>query len=142
MAEHAEPVSGFRSQAIFSEWMRMPNMSHRAPTLNSEKETSRKSFSFWQSVIARALRSYLCATVCTLYTALPMHVHTHTHTGTYTKKKKNATHIVHTNPDTCIAYCMHTHRHAMLCAHISSPHMNSHDHVTKSSRSEAVYSWP
>ncbi|KAA8589743.1 hypothetical protein FQN60_013108 [Etheostoma spectabile] len=55
---HAEPVSGFRSQAIFSEWMRMPNMSHRAPTLYSEKETSRKSFSFWQSVIATALRSY------------------------------------------------------------------------------------
>jgi len=26
--EHAEPVSGFRSQAIFSEGMRMPNMSH------------------------------------------------------------------------------------------------------------------
>lgn len=64
--EHAEPVSGFRSQAIFSEWMRMPNMSHRAPTLNSVKETSRKSFSFWQSVIVKALRNYLCATVHTV----------------------------------------------------------------------------
>ena len=83
--EHAEPVSGFRSQAIFSEWMRMPNMSHRAPTLNSEKETSRKSFSFWQSVIVRALRSYLCATLLTVYTVLPQH----THTGAYTVKKKN-----------------------------------------------------
>lgn len=74
--EHAEPVSGFRSQAISSEWMRMPNMSHRAPTLNSEKETSRKSFSFWQPVITRALRSYLCTSVCTMYSFTPTHTHT------------------------------------------------------------------
>lgn len=60
----AEPVSGFRSQAIFSEWMRMPNMSHRAPTLNSEKETSRKSFSFWQSVIGGPSGA-ICERLCT-----------------------------------------------------------------------------
>lgn len=117
MAEHAEPVSGFRSQAIFSEWMRMPNMSHRAPTLNSEKETSRKSFSFWQSVIARALRSYLCATVCTLYTALPMHVHTHTHRHIHKEEKKCHTYstykprhmyrILYAYPQTCHAVCTH-----------------------------------
>lgn len=38
--KETEPVSGFRSQAILSEWMRMPNMSHRAPSLNNEQETS------------------------------------------------------------------------------------------------------
>lgn len=76
--------------------MRMPNMSHRAPTLNSEKETSRKSFSFWQSVIARALRSYLWATVCTVYSFTPTRAHTHTHTDTMKEKSlfaRDATHV-------------------------------------------------
>lgn len=82
----SEAVSGFRSQAILSEWMRMPNMSHRAPTLNSEKETSRKSFSFWQSVIVRAPRSYLCATVLTVQAQMLTHTHTHIQ---QLKKKKN-----------------------------------------------------
>lgn len=116
--EHAEPVSGFRSQAIFSEWMRMPNMSHRAPTLNSEKETSRKSHSFWQSVIARALRSYMCTTVCTVYTLLPQLMHTYIYTM---KRKISLCQICHTcrqryiQTQTHVSYCIHTHRHVMLC---------------------------
>lgn len=68
----------------------MPNMSHRAPTLNSVKETSRKSFSFWQSVIVKALRNYLCATVHTVCIQYVQHTHTHrqTHASRQTQTKK------------------------------------------------------
>lgn len=123
--EHAEPVSGFRSQAISSEWMRMPNMSHRAPTLNSEEETSRKSFSFWQSVIARALRSYLCATVSTVYSFTPTH--------TQWKKKPfcqrcHTCRWVYTNRDICSLYWVHTHRHVMSsCLHTWAAHTWMHN---------------
>lgn len=74
--QHAEPVSGFRSQAIFSEWRRMPNMSHRAPTLNSAKENLSEIL-FLLAVCDRQgpQELFVCATVHILYT------HTHTHTG-------------------------------------------------------------
>lgn len=75
--ERDEPVSGFGSQAIFSEWMRMPNMSHRVSTLNNEQETSRKSFSFWRSVIARGPRRYRRAAVGETYAVFAARIHTY-----------------------------------------------------------------
>lgn len=115
----------------------MPDMSHRAPTLNSEKETSRKSFSFWQSVIAGALRSYLCATVLTVYTGLPQHTHTHMQHGhAHNEKSISLSQTCHTcrgictNTDTCIIYCTHTQRHVMpWCVYKSAAHTHIHTHT-------------
>lgn len=91
--------------------MRMPNMSHRAPTLNNEQETSRKSFFFRQPVIARTPRSYLCTSVDTTQAVL------HTHTSQQEKKPsvRQATHVdEHIQTETqCNVWCTCTQRLVM-----------------------------